>query len=88
MEIQLYAFFTSALDGGESSASRSGCFTTRERATVTYLIGDLVSLRAGLEAVVKRKIPSPTGTRTTDLPARSIALYYCTNPSTSEFHVN
>jgi len=32
VEVQLQAFFTSALDGGEGSASRPGCFTSRERA--------------------------------------------------------
>jgi hypothetical protein len=31
--------------------------------------------KAGLDAVVKRKIPSLTGTRTPDLPARSPALH-------------
>jgi hypothetical protein len=30
MEVQLYAFLTSAVDGGEWSASRPGTFTPRE----------------------------------------------------------
>jgi hypothetical protein len=50
---------TSALDGGERSASRSSRFTPRERATGTHWIGGWVGPRAGLDAVVKRKIPSP-----------------------------
>jgi hypothetical protein len=54
-----HAFFTSALDGGKWSASRSGRFTTRERAPSTHWIGGWVGSKAGLEAVVKRKIPSP-----------------------------
>jgi hypothetical protein len=49
---------TSALDGGEWSASRSGRFTPRERARGTHWIGDWVGLRAVLGVVVDRKIPS------------------------------
>jgi hypothetical protein len=50
---------TSALDGGEWSASRPGRFTPRERALGTHWIGGWVGPRAVLDAVVKRKIPSP-----------------------------
>jgi hypothetical protein len=50
---------TSALDGGEWSASRPGRFTPKERASGTLWIGDWVSPRAVLDAAVKRKIPSP-----------------------------
>jgi hypothetical protein len=50
---------TSALDGGEWSASRPGCSTPRERASGTHCIGDWVGLKAVLDAVVKRKIHSP-----------------------------
>jgi hypothetical protein len=50
---------TSALDGGEWSASRPGCFTPRERGPSTHWIGGWVGPRAGLDAVVKRKVPSP-----------------------------
>jgi hypothetical protein len=50
---------TSALDGGEWSASRPGRFISRERASGTHWIGGWVCPRAGLDAVVKRKIPSP-----------------------------
>jgi hypothetical protein len=50
---------TSALDGGEWSASRPGRFTPGERARGTHWIGDWVCSRAVLDAVVKRKIPSP-----------------------------
>jgi hypothetical protein len=34
-------------------------FTPRERALSTHWIGGCVGLRAGLDTVVKRKIPSP-----------------------------
>jgi hypothetical protein len=49
---------TSALDGGEWSASRPGRFTPRERDPGTHWIGGWVGPRAVLDAVVK-KIPSP-----------------------------
>jgi hypothetical protein len=52
-------YLTSALDGGEWSASRPGRFIPRERAPVTHWIGDRVGPRAVLHTVVKRKIPSP-----------------------------
>jgi hypothetical protein len=50
---------TSALDGGEWSASYSGRFNPRERALGTHSIGGWVGPRAGLDAVVKRQILSP-----------------------------
>jgi hypothetical protein len=50
---------TPALDGGEWSASRPGRFSSRERAPGTHWIGGWVGPRAVLNAVVKRKIPSP-----------------------------
>jgi hypothetical protein len=49
----------SALHGGEWSASRPRRFTPRERAPGTHWIGGWVGPRADLDAVVKRKIPSP-----------------------------
>jgi hypothetical protein len=59
VEIYLHAFLTSALDGGEWSASRPGRFTRRERAPGTHWKGGWMGPRTGLDAVVKRKIPSP-----------------------------
>jgi hypothetical protein len=52
------ALFTSALDGGEWSASRLGRFTPRKRAPSAHRIGGWVGPRAVLDAVVKRKIPN------------------------------
>jgi len=52
----------SALDGCEWSASQPGRFTPRERATDIHWIGGWVGPRAGLEAVVKRKLPAPART--------------------------
>jgi hypothetical protein len=59
---------TSALDGGEWSASRPGRFTPRERATDTRWIGGWVGPRAVLDAVVNRKIPSPRRESNTRTP--------------------
>jgi len=42
-------FLTSALDGGELSASRPGRFKPRQGALAIHWIGDWVSLRAGVE---------------------------------------
>jgi hypothetical protein len=50
VEIYLHVFLTSALDGGEWSASRPGCFTPREKARDTHCIGGWVGPRAGLDA--------------------------------------
>jgi hypothetical protein len=44
---------TSALDGGEWSASRPYHFTSRERAPSIHWIGVSVGLRVGPDAVVK-----------------------------------
>jgi hypothetical protein len=49
----------SAPDGGEQSASCPSGFISRERAHGTHWIGGWVGPRASLDAVVKRKIPSP-----------------------------
>jgi hypothetical protein len=56
-DVQPHAFLTSALGGGEWSASHPGRFTPREIAPGTYWIGSWVGSRDGLDAVVKRKIP-------------------------------
>jgi hypothetical protein len=67
---------TSALDGGEWSASRPSRFTPRERASGTHWIGGCVGPRAVLDAVVKRKIPSPRRESNPRTPiVRSPALY-------------
>jgi hypothetical protein len=48
-------FLTSALAGGEWSASRPGRFTPGEKAPGTHWIGGWVGPRAGLDDVEKRK---------------------------------
>jgi hypothetical protein len=53
VEVHFHAFLTSALDGGEWSASRADRFTPRKETLVPN-----VGSRASLDAVVKRKIPT------------------------------
>jgi hypothetical protein len=78
MEVELHAFFD--LDIKLEVGSQLQALAAlpppppRERASVTHWIGGLVGPRAVLDVVVKRKIPSPAGNRTTDHPARSPAL--------------
>jgi hypothetical protein len=48
-------FSTSALDGGEWSASRPGRFNPGEGALGSHWIGGWVDLRAGLDIAEKRK---------------------------------
>jgi len=52
-------FLTSALDGGDLSASRSDRFTPKERAPDTHWIGGWVDPRTVLDTVLKIEIPSP-----------------------------
>jgi hypothetical protein len=58
-EVYLHAFLTLALDGGELSAPLPGSFTLRQRVPGTPWLGGWVGPRAVLDAMVKRKIPSP-----------------------------
>jgi hypothetical protein len=52
----IHAFLTSALDGGEWSASCPGRYTPGERASGAHWIGGLVGPRTGLDEEKKRKI--------------------------------
>jgi hypothetical protein len=63
MKVYFHAHLAVALQGGEWSASRPGRFTPGERANGTHWIGGWVGPRAGLDAVLKEKIPflAPTG---------------------------
>jgi hypothetical protein len=55
VDVQIHAFLTSALGGGEWSDSRPGRFNLGERAPRTDSIGGWVGTRAGLDAVTGRK---------------------------------
>jgi hypothetical protein len=59
MEVYVHLFLTSALDGGEPSASRPDRFTPRVKAPGTHWTGGWVGSRVVLDAVVKRKTRSP-----------------------------
>jgi hypothetical protein len=59
---------TSALDGGEWSASRPDRFTPRERTPDTHWIGGWVGPGAVLDAVVKKKILNPRRESNTRTP--------------------
>jgi hypothetical protein len=53
MDVETHVFLTSALVGGEWSASRPGWFTPEEGAPGTHWRGGWVGPRAGLDDVEK-----------------------------------
>jgi hypothetical protein len=59
VEVYLHSFFYLGAVGGEWSVSRPDRLTSRERDPGTHWIGGWVGPRAVLDAVVKRKLPSP-----------------------------
>jgi hypothetical protein len=61
VDVQTHVFLTSALVGGEWSASRFGRFTPAERAPGTNLIGGWVDPRAGLNDMEKWNFLTPPG---------------------------
>jgi hypothetical protein len=72
LEIQLQAFLTSTLGGGEWLFSRLGHFTHGEKALGTHWMGGWMGLRAGLDAVAERKIPCPCRQSNPGRPARCL----------------
>jgi hypothetical protein len=56
VDIQIHIFLTSALVGGDWSASRPSRFTPGERAPGTHWKGGWLSPKTGLEDVEKRKV--------------------------------
>jgi hypothetical protein len=61
VEAQRHAFGTSVLGGGEWSYLRPGRFNPGDIAAGALCMGGRVDPRAGVDAVEKRKIPSPAG---------------------------
>jgi hypothetical protein len=73
VDAYIHIFLTSALAGGEWSASRPGCFIPWERAPGTHWIGAWVGPRAGFDNVEKWKFLTLPGLELRPLsrPARS-----------------
>jgi hypothetical protein len=76
---------TSALVGGEWSASRPGRFNPGDKAPGTHWIGGWVDPRAGLDEVKKRKFMTLPGLefRPVHHPARSQLLYRLRYPGST-----
>jgi hypothetical protein len=85
VDVEIHIFLTSALVGGEWSASLHGSFTTGERAPGTHWIGGWVDPRAGLDDVEKRTFLTLPGLELLPLgrPARSQSLYRLNYPGSS-----
>jgi hypothetical protein len=61
VDVYIHVFLTSAVVGGEWSASRPGSFTPGDRAPGTHWIGAWVGARTGLDAVEKRRFVTLQG---------------------------
>jgi hypothetical protein len=77
VDVYIDIFLTSALVGGDWSASRPGRLTPGEIAPGTHWIGGWVGSRDGLDDFEKRKFLTLTGLELRPLrrPARSQSLY-------------
>jgi hypothetical protein len=77
VDVYIHIFLTSALAGGEWSASLPSRFTPGERAPGTHCIGGWVNSRASLDNMEKRKFLTLPGFELQPLgrPARSQSLY-------------
>jgi hypothetical protein len=83
VDVYIHIFLTWALVGDEWSASRTGRFTSGEKAPGTYWIGGWVDPRAGLDDVEKRKYLTLPGLELRPLgrPARSQSLHRLLYPA-------
>jgi len=59
VEVWLYSFLTSTVNGGEWSASRPGRFVPEKTAPNILGVGDSLGFRVGLDALDKRNIFCP-----------------------------
>jgi hypothetical protein len=77
VEVYIHVFLTSALDGGEWSASRPGRFTPGEKTPGNHWTGVWVGPRASLDDVEKRTFFTLPGLelRLLGSPVRSQSLY-------------
>jgi hypothetical protein len=77
VDVWVHIFLTSALAGGEWSASRPGRFTPGKRASGTNWIGSWVDTRACLDDVEKRKFLTTHWDSNSDLSVvRPVARRY------------
>jgi hypothetical protein len=88
VDVKIHIFLTSALVGGEWSASNPGHFTPGERAPGFHWIGGWMGLRTGLDDMEKRKfltlrhsksdlsIVQPVASCYTDCTIREAKLIY------------
>jgi hypothetical protein len=86
--VQIQVFLTSALVGGEWSASRPGRFTPGKIAQCTHWIGGWMGLRAGLDDV--QKILDLIGTRNFDPSAvQPVTSHYidCAIPAPTHMYI-
>jgi len=82
----LHAFWNTALDGFEWSASRSGRFTFGERSLGSHWIGSWVGFRAGLNALSGGIIPNTYRESNPNHPACSLAA--TSTPDVSVIYLN
>jgi hypothetical protein len=77
VDVHIHVFLTSALVGGEWSASRPGRFTPGKKTPITHWTGGWVGPTTGLDDVEKRKFLTVPGLELRPLgrPARSPSLY-------------
>jgi hypothetical protein len=77
VDVYIHVFLTSALFGGEWSASCPDRFTSEEKAPGTHWIGGWLEPRAGLDDVKKKKFLTLPGLqlRSFNRPAHTQQLY-------------
>jgi hypothetical protein len=87
VDVYIHIFLTSALAGGEWSASRSDRFIAGERAPGTHWIGGWVDPRTGLDVLENGKFLTLPGLELQPLgrPARSQSLYRLSYPGSQEY---
>jgi hypothetical protein len=76
VDVYIHIFFTSALAGGEWSASRPSRFTPGERASGNHWIGGLVDPRTGLGDLEKRKFLALPGSKLNPSAVEPVASRY------------
>jgi hypothetical protein len=80
VDVLIQIFLTSALVGGEWSASCPGRFKDKERASSIHWIGACVGPRTGLDNIEKGKFLSLPGLKPGPFnhPAHRLSLHQCT----------